>query len=247
MSVTALTQSDFTPKTHEQARRHFAAKTPLTSEEFDALSAAAKAHAFRIATVHKASLVQYARDVIEASIAEAIPWSEVQRDLLALFDVEGVPRPALHRLRAMFQQNTQQAYNDARRATLDDPDVVEAFPYREYLTVGNGVPGVNNVRPEHAALHGKVFAWDDPFWDDHTPPWDWGCRCTTIALTERQVERGGIKVLDLDYVRTKLRVPGTNERGITANPDYVRGKIDLRGLDAEMRRAVDSELGGHTV
>ncbi len=238
MPVATLTKTDFRPKRLEEARRHFARKAALTSDVFEELSAKAKAHAFRVATVHKASLIQAIRDRIVKAIDAGASWRDVQNTLIEDFTTQAVPRPALHKLRSMFLMNTQQAYNDARRETLDDPEITEAFPFRQYLTVGDGTPGVNGVRPEHAALHGKVFAWDDPFWDAHTPPWDWGCRCTFVALTAGQVRAMGVKVIDLAYVRKRIAVPGTKHRGIEPS-DFVRGGFDLSAIDAELRGAVE--------
>jgi len=42
-------------------------------------------------------------------------------------------------------------------AGLGDPELVGAFPYFQWLTVGNGVPGINEVRADHAVLHGLIF------------------------------------------------------------------------------------------
>ena len=119
MPLNALTKYDFTPKTLDEAGKAFGKKAALTSDLFERLSVEAKAHAFRIANVHKAGLIQRARDIVEKAIREGTPFPEVRRELLALFDTEGIPRPALARLRTMFQQNVQQAYNDARRETLE--------------------------------------------------------------------------------------------------------------------------------
>lgn len=244
MTVSILAKTDFAPRSANDAARHFAKKAALTDDVFASLSAAAKRYAFRVAGVHKAHLIQDVRDKILAAIEKGTNWSQVQRELLAKFDTEGVPRPALHRLKMMFTTNAQQAYNDARRDVLDDAEISEAFPFRQYLTVGNGVAGVNNVRAEHAALHGKVFAWDDPFWDEHTPPWGFNCRCTFVALTAGQVKGLGVKVLDLDYVRTRIPVPGTNKRGIAAQPEFARGgTFDLSGIDAELRSALERMIG----
>ena len=207
------------------------------------ISTEAKQHAFRVATVHKARLIQSLKDKVEKAIAAGTPWAEARKAITAAFAGEGVPAPALPRLRTMFLMNAQQAYNDARRETLDDPEITEAFPYRQYLTVGNGVAGVNGVRPEHAALHGRVFAWNDPFWDAHTPPWDWGCRCTFVALTAGQVRSLGVAVIDLPYVRKRIEVPGTNRRGIEANEAFQRGRFDLSAIDKEIREAVEETMG----
>lgn len=243
MPLNVITKDDFTPRRAEDAARHFGRKVALPSDAFDRLTAEAKARAFRMAGVHKVRMVQRARDIVHKGIALGTPFPQIRRELLAVFDTEGIPRPALSRLRIMFQQNAQQAYHDARREALDDPDMAKAFPFRQYLTVGNGTAGVRGVRPEHAALHGKVFRWDDPFWNSHTPPWDWGCRCFFRSLTAGQAKRLGAKVIDLGFVRSRIRVAGQGRRGIKANADFMRGTIDTSRVDAELRRVLEELVG----
>jgi SPP1 gp7 family putative phage head morphogenesis protein len=46
-----------------------------------------------------------------------------------------------------------------------------------YDTVGD-----DRVREEHVALDGITRPVNDPFWDDHYPPLDWNCRCSTTEL-----------------------------------------------------------------
>ncbi len=239
MPISTLTKADFEPKSFEEAAEHFGKKAALTSEAFDRLTDEAKAHAFKVAGMHKARLIQRARDVVHKAIRDGTPFREVRLKLLALFDTDGVPPPALSRLRLAFTQNGQQAYNDARREALDDPEIAAAFPFRMYLTVGNGRPGFRGVRPEHAALHGLVFTWDDPFWDAHTPPWGFGCRCFFRPLTRGQVKRMGVKVRNLGYVRKGIRVGGRRKRGMEADPRFARGEFDLTGIDKELRKAVE--------
>lgn len=239
MPLSILTRSDFRPQPAEQAARAFAKKAALTSDIFERLSDAARQHAFRLAGLHKASLVQHARNVVHRAIREGTSFAEVRRDLLARFETEGVPQTAVRRLRIMFIQNVQQAYNDGRREVLDDPKIAGAFPFRQYLTVGNGTPGVRGVRPEHAALHGKVLRWDDPFWDSHTPPWGFGCRCFFRPLTTAQVKRMGVRVVTGGYVGRRIRVPGRGGRGIKPDPRFKRGAFDLKGIDRELRQALE--------
>ena len=243
MTLAVLAKPDFKPRTADAAGRHFASKVALTSTAFDTLSNEAKGHAVRIAGVHKARLIQRARDAVHRGIRDGTPWPKLRAELLELFDTEGVPPPALSKLRFTFQQNAMQAYNDGRREMLDDPDVQQMFPYRMYLTVGNGTAGVRGVRPEHAALHRLVLKADDPFWDHHTPPWGYGCRCTFVALTRAQARKLGVAVRDLNYVRKRIRVPGQRKRGIAADPRFVRGGFDLAAIDRELRRAVERMIG----
>lgn len=243
MPLSMITESDFQPRTADEAAAHFGRKVAVPSEVFERLSRDAKSRAFRIAGVHKANMIQLARDIVKRGIRIGSPWPEVRGKLLAVFDSEGVPRPALPRLRLMFQQNAHQAYNDQRRAVLDEKNLAAGFPFRQYLSIGNGTAGVRNVRPSHAALHGLVFAWDDPFWNDHTPPWEFGCRCFFRPLTVKQVARMGVKVRGLSFVRKQIRVSGQKQRGIAASKQFARGGFDLSKIDAELRRALEEIIG----
>lgn len=64
------------------------------------------------------------------------------------------------------------------RELLDNKDV---FPYWQYMAMSDGF-----VRNTHAALNGLVLPADDPFWKDHYPPWEWGCRCSVIGVTTEE-------------------------------------------------------------
>ena len=47
----------------------------------------------------------------------------------------------------------------------------------QYRTAGD-----DQVRPEHAALHGITLPPSDPFWDEFYPPNGWNCRCNTVQV-----------------------------------------------------------------
>ncbi|PWF32279.1 phage head morphogenesis protein, partial [Yersinia pestis] len=50
----------------------------------------------------------------------------------------------------------------------------------------------SRVRPSHLALNRIVLPIDHPFWLTHYPPLGFRCRCTVIALTEKQALKYGI-------------------------------------------------------
>ncbi|MDG6330799.1 phage minor head protein [Glaesserella parasuis] len=94
----------------------------------------------------------------------------------------GTPR----RLNTIYRTNMQQAYSAARYQRYMDN--VDNRPYWQYSAVGD-----NRTRPAHQALNGKIYRYDDPFWATFYPPNGFNCRCTVIALSERDLKRKGIE------------------------------------------------------
>ncbi|MCX5785679.1 MAG: phage minor head protein [Elusimicrobia bacterium] len=95
----------------------------------------------------------------------------------------GSPR----RLELIYRANMSVAESAARYQ-----DFVESAPERPYWQFVCVLDA--HTRPSHRALNGKVFRWDDPFWNTFWPPLDWGCRCTVRKLTAEQVRKLGLKV-----------------------------------------------------
>ena len=95
-------------------------------------------------------------------------------------EVFGSPR----RLETIYRTNMQTAYNAGQyqgyMANID------ARPYWMYDAVGD-----SRTRPTHAAMDGLVYRYDDAFWTTFYPPNGYNCRCSVIALSERDVERQG--------------------------------------------------------
>ncbi|MFZ7175239.1 phage minor head protein [[Pasteurella] aerogenes] len=97
----------------------------------------------------------------------------------------GTPR----RLNTIYRVNMQAAYSAARYQRLRDN--VDNRPYWQYSAVGD-----SRTRPAHLALNGKIYRYDDPFWLTFYPPNGFNCRCTVIALDERDLKRKGMSKPD---------------------------------------------------
>ncbi len=95
----------------------------------------------------------------------------------------GSPR----RLELIYRTNMATAESAARYQ-----DFVESAPERPFWQFICVIDA--HTRPTHRRLNGKVFRWDDPFWNTFWPPLDWGCRCGVRKLTEDQVKRMGLTV-----------------------------------------------------
>lgn len=242
MTISLLQTSDFSPKSFDQAAKALAKKAALSSEDFERLAIANRAHAFRIAGVHNAAVVQQIRDAITRGLREGDTFAQIREELLKLFDTGGIPRPSLNRLRFAFEEQTRQAYATARDQALDTPETAATFSFWQYRTLGD-----RRVRPEHDALDGKVFRVADKSVARFRPPWDFGCRCQRMPLTEGQVKRerltvwtyggGSFRPVDRKIKRKGLR--------IAPNPKYDRSskRLRLSGLDADLRRLVEELTG----
>ncbi len=90
----------------------------------------------------------------------------------------------------------------------------------QYRTAGD-----DQVRPEHAALHGITLPPSDPFWDEFYPPNGWNCRCNVVQVLKDkypQTERAeaysrGQKALAKD---TKVMFRFNSGKQEKTFPDY---------------------------
>lgn len=170
-------------------------------------------------------------------------------------EVFGAPR----RLENIYRTNMQSAYSAGQyqgyMANID------SRPYWMYDAVGD-----HRTRAAHAAMDGLVYRYDDPFWTTFYPPNGYRCRCSVIALSERDMQRDG-KVLSQSgehnlvdthkvynkkgdsYPTIAYKAPDgslhTTDRGFGYNAGRMNYRPDLdkydRGLAHEFAKA---EMGG---
>ena len=152
-----------------------------------------KQRAFAVAGIEELDVVKEIRDAV-AKLPEGASWDATKKEIakkISPFVGDGgmdeAARDKAAKARAEFLLRTHgfQAYSVARHQ--QQMATVGSHPYWMYETVGD-----NRVRAGHAALDGKVLRADDPWWNTHYPPWDWGCRCIVIALDEEDAQEYGI-------------------------------------------------------
>jgi SPP1 gp7 family putative phage head morphogenesis protein len=95
-------------------------------------------------------------------------------------EVTGKPLNA-YRLRTIYQTNMQTSYMVGRyqsfMANADDR------PFWEYVAVMD-----SKTRQSHRAMHGRIFRYDDPFWDSFYPPNGFNCRCRVRARSREDID-----------------------------------------------------------
>ena len=173
----------------EEAIRFFGEKAPVTPEIFAQLSTEAKARAFTVAGVLQEDLLAELYSGVDKALKEGTTLAEFQASAGELFARRGLAGPNPWHLETVFRNNVQSAYMAGRYHQMVDPDVLGQRPFWQYETVGDG-----QVRPDHAAQHGKVYPAQHPFWSFWYPPNGHNCRCDVISLSGREVKARGLTV-----------------------------------------------------
>lgn len=179
-----LTDTIFRPRPDLGALQKLLRKTVLTSQDFERLSSAMRANAFRVWQVNDLDIVQGLRDQIATAISNGQSFRSFVGEMGRTLEEAGQPKRPLWHANVLYQNNIASAYADAKNEILNTPTARALFPYRRYMTRQN-----SRVRPSHAALHGLVFPSDHAFWSKYDPPWDYNCRCYTETVTRREAER----------------------------------------------------------
>jgi len=173
------------PIPHTEAADFLRDKPVATRAIFDELVPELQARAFVITGVDQADMLQAARDRI-AEIPEGADWRKVKKEVAT--DLEPwLGEGALRRVELLMRHHAYQAYAVSNFENLEaNKDI---FPFREYVTAQD-----ERVRESHAALNKRVLPANSPFWDRHTPPWEYGCRCDVRGITAE--EAGEIEAAD---------------------------------------------------
>lgn len=225
-----------------EAIDYFAAKGFRISHDWREVWQDGHARSFTVSKMAKFDLLASTRQRIDAKLRSGTTQRELERELETLFRTAGwwgkqvvaddaggaevVQLGSPWRIRTIVRTNVATAYNAGRYRrqveTMDDR------PYWEYLAIRDAAS-----RPSHAALHGKVFRADDPVWKAIYPPNGFGCRCRTRALSERQVRRRGLEVIEGSRVVDLVQEVGVDRR--TGEP-ITRPGTRIEWADAQGHR-----------
>ncbi len=164
----------------------------------------AQAKAFTVAKVTRLDILQDIRNAVETAISEGKTLRWFTKELTPVLQSKGwwgkqehvdqgtgeiseVQLGSPWRLQTIYRTNLQTAYMAGRYA--EQMANVDDRPYWMYVAILD-----SRTRPSHRAMNGKVFRYDDPFWQSFYPPNGWGCRCRVVALSHDEIIVRGIKV-----------------------------------------------------
>ena len=199
---------------NEAAADYIRGKAVADPTHFGNLPPQLKQRAFTVAGIEQLDALQRIRDAV-AKLPEGASWDEAKKEIASEMSpfTGGDMKAARAKAEFTLRIHGAQAYAVARHQ--EQMSVVGRFPYWQYETVGD-----SRVRPGHAALDGKVLRADDPWWNTHYPPWDWGCRCIVHALDEEDA-------LDIGVTDGKqMPTPGRSE-SFTFDASDASGDLDM--------------------
>jgi SPP1 gp7 family putative phage head morphogenesis protein len=213
----------------EDAINYFRSKGYAFSWNWHEVWQDAHAKSFTVAKAMKLDLLQDIRGAVDKALANGTTLATFRDELEPLLKAKGwwgkdadtgAQLGSGHRLENIFRTNLQSSYMAGRyKQQVENAD---DRPYWQYIAVMD-----SRTRPAHSALNGKVFRFDDVFWNTHYPPCGYRCRCRTRAYTEKQVKDKGLTVESGtdNMVWEDKRINKDTTRPVAGYKDPETGKI----------------------
>lgn len=196
----------------EQAIAYFRQKGYAISFDYRDVWQAQHQAAFTVAKAMQLDLLQDIRAEVDRALAEGTTLQEFQKRLIPSLQQKGwwgrqtrqdpltgeardVQLGSPRRLKVIYDTNLRTAHSEGQWERIQARKA--SFPYLQY-DGGNS----ENPRLQHKAWDGLVLPVDDPFWQNHMPVKEWGCKCRVFALTAAQLQRRGLEVGESPRVPT---------------------------------------------
>ncbi|MBF0404949.1 MAG: minor capsid protein [Nitrospirae bacterium] len=190
----------------EKAIEYFKAKGYKITWDWREAMREAHTRDFTVAKAVQLDVLKDIRVMVKKAIDEGITLKQFQSELEPKLRAKGwwgkqeigtedgiktVQLGSPRRLETIYRTNLQVAYMVGRyKGMMLD---VANRPYWQYTAVMD-----RKTRPGHSALNGKIFRYDDSFWNTHYPPNGFRCRCRVRALSSKDMREKGLKAEPVD-------------------------------------------------
>jgi SPP1 gp7 family putative phage head morphogenesis protein len=193
--VDPVRDTSFASRPMEQAINEFLKREVVTEAEFASMEAAAKRRAFTVARMANKEMVRTVKRELVRQLAVGADLREFGKHAAARFQSAGWTPANPSHVETIFRTNVMNAYSGGRVRQMSQPEVLEARPFWQILTVNDGPP---RQRKEHRAVHGVVLRANDPFWRKAMAPFGYNCRCRVRSLS---IKQGAPKVMEGTSIR----------------------------------------------
>ncbi len=228
----------------QEAVDYFAGKLNLPTERWTDIREGEHAKAFVVAGAQKAALLADFRKAVDRAVRDGETLDSFRKRFDEIVARHGWSYKGSRgwRSRTIYQTNIRQAYNAGRWQQAQQ--LRQSHPYLRYEAIDDG-----RTRPEHEAWDGTILPADDPWWDTHMPMNGWGCRCSALPTSERELERQGLSVSERPPVTMESRPVNTaagpvdwpTPQGIDAGFGYNAGRAAYGSIDQQQAMAAWGE------
>lgn len=147
---------------------------------FDKLPKDIRSLAFTVSNLETLRQVE----MVQKSLQNALDKGESFETWKANLDVSVIQSLSQARLETVYRTNVHSVYNQSTRFNSFTSGVTE---YLMYDAVDD-----ERTRPQHMELNGTIKRADSDFWNTHTPPLGFNCRCGCIPMSKSDAESRGI-------------------------------------------------------
>ena len=155
--------------------------------------ASANAQTFTVAKSINMGILKDINKSVDKAIADGISFEKFAAELeptlrkrgwwgMKTVNGERVRLGSMHRLKTIYDTNTQSAYNAGRWETQERGKV-----RRPFLRLNEVLDG--STRDSHRRVSGTVAEVGDAFWDRWYPPNGFNCRGRVQSLNQRELDR----------------------------------------------------------
>ncbi len=215
------------------------AKKPELHFDYDEIKFEAHQRAFTVAKVTQIELLSEIQESLENAFVEGQSFESWMKELKPILQKRGwlgaveVTNPktgepksifvGARRLKTIFYTNARTAYAQSEARTGYELPLSQ---YIRYVAIMD-----NRVRPEHAALHGKIAHRDDKFWKTNYPPNGWNCRCAVEFVSKDEMDEHGWA--EMSDIEKKLNF---------AEDDWAYDTRNLKGNDNYLQQIIEEKL-----
>ena len=190
-----------------KAIEYFRQKVNLPTERWTDIERGMHSRAFVAAGAQKSDLLIDLRASVDKAISQGTTLQTFRNEFDETVKKHGWNYKGSFgwRSKVIYETNLSVAYSAARDAQMRDPDVLKAFPYWRY----RHDPARKEPRPEHVAWDNLTLRANDPWWDTHDPPKEYGCHCWKEVVSQEEFDAGTTG--DTPTLKTQAPDDGTYE------------------------------------
>ena len=209
------------------ALRYARGRNIVLADEFYSLDLNTRQYAGTVSRLAAVEQIKTVLELVNKSLEEGSTFQDFKKQV----EAEGIELSE-HHLANVYRTNMQNAYAHGRWQQQQRNK--ETRSYLKYTAIND-----SRTRPTHLALDGIIRHIDDPFWLTHYPPNGYQCRCSILAITEKQALRQGIT--PDDKLPTDVVDKGWNFSPMTYGM-HLNQVIDQKMLDDPLNIKNNTEL-----